>query len=491
MKSVWSLLLMITLAACSKQAGPSSPIVVYCAAGLKGPVEAAAKAYEAEYQVPVSLQFGGSQTLLANVEVSKLGDLFIPADDSYTELAQQKKLIETSIPLAVMKPVLAVAKGNPKALKSVADLKQSSVRLALTNPDAAAIGKVSKQALGAEWDALAKQATVMTATVNEVGTALKTGSADAGFLWDSLMPQYPDLEVMPLPELEGQEAKVGVALLSCSKQSAAAMKFARFLAAKDKGLPLFENTGFKVTEGDPWAETPELNLFAGSMLRPAIEQTLIDFEQREGVRITRVYNGCGILVAQMKAGQKPDAYFACDNEFMGQVVDLFNPPEELSQNELVILVQKGNPKGVIDLKDLGKPGLRIGIGHEKQCAMGWITQRTFNESGITEAVMKNVTVQTPTGDMLVNQMQTGSLDAAVTYLSNAVGAGDKLDALRIQGIKCSVATQPFAVAKSVKFKQLAERLHVALKSAQSQERFADEGFQWKGRPQQATTVPSP
>jgi len=90
------------------------PIVVYCAAGLKGPVEAAAKAYEAEYQVPVSLQFGGSQTLLANVEVSKLGDLFIPADDSYTELAQQKKLIETSIPLAVMKPVLAVAKGNPK-----------------------------------------------------------------------------------------------------------------------------------------------------------------------------------------------------------------------------------------------------------------------------------------------------------------------------------------------------------------------------------------
>ena len=482
MRSLLSLVLLLGLAACSKESGTVQPIVVYCAAGLKGPVEAAAKAYEAGYQVPVSLQFGGSQTLLANVEVSKLGDLFIPADDSYTELAQQKKLIETSIPLAVMKPVLAVAKGNPKALKSVADLKQSGVRVALTNPDAAAIGKVSKEALGAEWDALAKQAAVMTATVNEVGTALKTGSADAGFLWDSLMPQYPDLEVVPLPELEGKEANVSVALLSCSKQSAAAMKFARYLAAEDKGLPMFETAGFKVAEGDPWAETPELNLFAGSMLRPAIEQTLIDFERREGVRVTRVYNGCGILVAQMKAGQKPDAYFACDNEFMAQVVDLFNPPEEIAQNELVILVQKGNPRGVVDLKSLGNPGLRVGIGHEKQCAMGWITQRTFTEGGGTDAVMKNVTVQTPTGDMLVNQMQTGSLDAAVTYLSNAVGAGDKLDALRIQGIKCSVATQPFAVAKSVKFKQLTERLHVALKSAQSQERFTEEGFQWKRQP---------
>jgi ABC-type molybdate transport system substrate-binding protein len=78
-------------------------------------------------------------------------------------------------------------------------------------------------------------------------------------------------------------------------------------------------------------------------------------------------------------------------------------------------------------------------------------------------------------------MQTGSLDAAVTYLSNAVGAGDKLDAIRIQGIKCSIATQPFAVAKSVQQKQLAERLHEALKSAESKERFTDEGFQWKGR----------
>jgi hypothetical protein len=38
------------------------------------------------------------------------------------------------------------------------------------------------------------------------------------------------------------------------------------------------------------------------------------------------------------------------------------------------------------------------------------------------------------------------------------------------------------VAKSVKFKQLAERLHVALKSEQSQERFTEEGFQWKRQP---------
>ena len=164
---------------------------------------------------------------------------------------------------------------------------------------------------------------------------------------------------------------------------------------------------------------------------------------------------------------------------MGQVQDSFEAADDIAQNELVILVPKGNPHQVADLRDLTKPGLKVGIGHEKQCAMGWLTQRTLTESGIKDEFMKNVTVQTPTGDMLVNQMLAGSLDAAITYISNAIGAGDKLDAVRIQGLKCAVATQPFAIAKQTPYKQTMARLHELLRSAESKERFTGEGFQWK------------
>jgi ABC-type molybdate transport system substrate-binding protein len=221
------------------------------------------------------------------------------------------------------------------------------------------------------------------------------------------------------------------------------------------------------------------------MLRPAVERTITEFEQREGVRVTRVYNGCGILVGQMKAGQMPDAYFACDSEFMNQVSGLFQPPANVSQNELVILVKKGNPHNIRSLADLTKPDLRVGVGHEKQCAMGWLTQRTFDESGLKTELMKNVVVQSPTGDMLVNQMRSGSLDAAVAYLSNAAGSAEFLDAVRIHGIPCSVATQPFAVAKESKHKQLAERLLAAIRAKSSEERFTSEGFRWIGPKQPA------
>jgi ABC-type molybdate transport system substrate-binding protein len=240
----------------------------------------------------------------------------------------------------------------------------------------------------------------------------------------------------------------------------------------------YRELGYETAEGDAWSEQPEVTLYAGSMLRPAIEATITAFEEREGVRVLRVYNGCGILVAQMKAGHVPDAYFACDVEFMKQVHDLFPGANDISQNELVILVKKGNPLNVASLRDLAKPGLRVGIGHEKQCAMGWLTQRTFREGGVQSEVMKNVVVQTPTGDMLVNQMRSGSLDAAVAYLSNAAGSAEFLDAIRIQGLPCSVATQPFGTAKDSNNKLLIERLLQAIRAEDSQHRFESEGFRW-------------
>ena len=88
--------------------------------------------------------------------------------------------------------------------------------------------------------------------------------------------------------------------------------------------------------------------------------------------------------------------------------------------------------------------------------------------------------------MCIRDRLTGSLDAAVVYLSNAAGAGAKLDALAIQGIECSTATQPWAVAQESAFPQLASRLFQSICSEESQEVFAAEGFRWQlGLPNQS------
>ncbi len=461
--------------------GQKEPLVLFCAASNRAVVDAIREDYRKEFARDVQVQYGPSQTLLATMDVAKTGDLYLPADDSFLKLAKEKSLVAEALPLGAMNAGIAVPKGNPKGIKSFADLLKEDVRFVQASVEASAIGKLTREVLteSHNWDGLNKATDAYRTTVTDVANDVLVGAADAGIVYDAVLHTYPGLEFVSIPELAQAHSNVAVGVVSGSKQPSAALHFARYLAASDRGGKRYEEFGFTAEKTEAWSDVPELALFAGSMLRPAIEDTIKAFEQREGVRVTTVYNGCGILVAQMKTGQLPDAYFACDKEFMSQVKEYFPEPIDVSQNELVILVQKDNPLGIRSLKDLTRKGIRVGIGHEKQCAMGWITQNTLREGGIQKEVMANVTVQTPTGDMLVNQLRTGSLDAAVAYLSNAAGAADFLDAVQITGIECSVATQPWAIAAKSKYPLTASRLFERICSAESQETFLAEGFRWQ------------
>lgn len=466
-----------------KKAGAGETLIVFCAPAVKAPVEAVAREYERAYKTKIEFQFQPSQSLVASAEITKKGDVLLPADDSYNDQARAKNLIAETLPLVRMHAVIVVKRGNPLKIQTLADLSRDGVKVALAG-DAAAVGKLVHQALekvGA-WEPLGKKA-VSKGTVSDVATDVTIGSVDAGIIWNSMLPQYPTLESVEDAAVGAAKASVSASILRSSKNPTAALHFARYLAARDKGLLEFKKVGYEVEEGDAWTETPEIKLFAGAMLRPAIEKTIVEFEAREGARVTRIYDGCGILVSHMRAAKGtalPDAYFACDKSFMSQVADLFLDSDDVSQNQLVILVPKGNPHGIKQLKDLGKAGLRIGVGHEKQCALGALTATTFKTSGVFEGVMRNVTVQSATGDLLVNQLLTGSLDAVVAYVSNATSSAEKLDAVPID-IPCALAVQPIAQSKESANKRITARLIDAIKSAQSRERFEAHGFTWKGK----------
>ena len=459
----------------------SKPLFIHCAAGLRVPAEAVAREYAKAYGVPVEFNFGASQTLLANLAVSPRGDLYLPGDQSYIGLARSKGLVDEAVPVAQMQAVLAVRKGNPKAVHGIADLSRPGLGLSQANPEAAAIGKLVQEALeqSGQWASVKLHTTVSRTTVQDVANDLKLGAAAAGFIWDAMLRQYPELEAVPTPELSRTSAQITVGVLHGCAQPAAALKFARYLAAQDQGQRVFVQEGYQAGGGDVWAPEPELRLMAGAMLRPAIEQTVTDFELREGVRVTRVYNGCGILLAQMRAGTLPDAYFSCDRSFMAQVTDLYLDPEDLSLNTMVILVPKGNPHAIRELKDLAKPGLQLGVGHEKQSALGALTRRLLETNGLYEAIHQNVKTESATGDFLVNQLRAGSLDAVIVYVSNASASREALDVIPIT-VPGGFAIQPMALGKQARYPQLAARLLEAFRSPKSRQRFEALGFQWKG-----------
>lgn len=464
-------------------AAGQKPLLMFCAAGLRPPVEAAAREYAQAYGAQVQLQYGGSGTLLSNLRVSGAGDLFLAGDESYVQSARAMGLVAETIPLARQRPVVAVAKGNPKNIRTLDDLLRTDVRVAMANPDAASVGRTVRRVLqqAGQWAAFEKHVAVFKPTVNEVANDLKLGSVDAGIVWDATAGQYPELEAVAVPLFKPAAETISICVLKRSTQAASALRFARYLGARDRGLKQFERFRCEPVEGDEWAERPEIVLFSGAMLRPGIERTLKEFEQREGCRITTVYNGCGILVAQMRTGQRPDAYFSCDTSFMNSVADLYLEPVDVVDNQLMIIVQKNNPKGIHTVQDLTKPGLRVGLPHHEKSAMGNIAWKMLVQMGLFDALTPNLKVESPTGDFLINQIRTGSLDAIIACRSNWNGVREHLDAVPIDHPLARM-TQPYAVGRGTRYRQMLTRLQDALTSAASRERFETEGFGWRYKP---------
>ncbi|HJT31408.1 MAG TPA: substrate-binding domain-containing protein, partial [Pirellulales bacterium] len=229
-----------------------SPLMVYCAASNRGVMEAVRADYEKEFGIPVQVQYGASQTLLASLEVSKSGDLYLPADDSFLAAARERRLIDDEFALADMKAVVAVPQGNPKQIAKLDDLLRDDVRVAQGSPEATAIGKVTKAALEAtsEWQTLSQHTTVFKTTVNEVANDVKLGAVDAGIVYAPVLHDYDTLEGISAPELASIQSRVAVALLKSSTRPRAAVHFARYLSARDRGLVRYQEFGFEPVEGD-------------------------------------------------------------------------------------------------------------------------------------------------------------------------------------------------------------------------------------------------
>jgi molybdate transport system substrate-binding protein len=235
-----------------------APLLVYCAAGLKPPVEQLAHAFEAECGVPVELQYGGSGTLLSNLRVTQRGDLFIAADESYLELARSNGVVTRTWPIGQMQMVVAVRRGNPKLVRSLADLLRPEVSVALANPEAAAVGKLLRELLEptGDWAALEHRAKVFKPTVSDVANDIVLGAVDAGVVWDATVRLYPNLEALRFPPIDRGTQRVAVGLLRSSSQSATAALFAGYLTARDRGLVEFARAGYRVVPGELWTSQP-------------------------------------------------------------------------------------------------------------------------------------------------------------------------------------------------------------------------------------------
>lgn len=504
------ILLLIALMIFLMSAGPpnrsssADTVIVYAAAGMRVPVEEIAQEYEKEYGITVEIQYGGSNTLLNQLQTDKFSkaDVYLAADDFYTTKAMELGLALDFVPIAHQYPVIAIRKDSDKNISSFEDLLRDDLRVAVANPEQAAVGKAARRQLTAlkegdttRWHQLEERVTasgVFKPTVNDIATDVKIGTIDAAIVWNSTvaMPKYSqDLTSIEVPELAGSPDLISVAVLRSSTDRAAAWKFARYVSAADKGLQTFAKYGTEPVDGDVWAEEPQVTFFCGAVNRRPTEEIIETFEAEEGVLVNTIYDGCGILTSRMKGieDQKqslgfPDVYMACDLYYLENVQDWFQDAANVSEVNLVIAVPKGSTK-VQDLADLVDPEVRVAIGEPSQCTIGALTRRLLQSEGLYEQFQDKqqqsdgvTVVQKSSSAHLIPDVVTGHVDAAVAYAPDVLANADSVDLIEIDSPQ-SKAIQPFSIARTSSHKYLLRRLFNRIVS--SPEAFESVGFHFR------------
>ena len=221
-------------------------LVVYAGAGLKKAMEMIKPAFEAKENVEIQYIYAGSGQLLAQIESSGKGDVFIVGSEDTYNIAKEKGQANDSQLVAHHTPALAVQKGNPLEIKSLKDLTKAGTKVALGDAEANAVGKTAVQIMKKnKLQAINRNVVVTTATVNELVMAIAAGQADVALVTEDSIRLSQDVEMVAIPAEENIDQLVPVGSLKSSEHPDLAQKLVDFIASAE-GKAIFEKAGYRI-----------------------------------------------------------------------------------------------------------------------------------------------------------------------------------------------------------------------------------------------------
>lgn len=178
------------------------------------------------------------------------------------------------------------------------------------------------------------------------------------------------------------------------------------------------------------SESRTLTIYAAASLTDAFTEIGQSFEaSHSGARVVFNFGGSQNLRTQIEQGAPADVFASANQEEMdalmtGSLVET-SAPKIFLRNQLVVILPKNNPAGIVSLEDLSKPGLKLVLAAEEVPAGRYARQILENLNGLFGAdyqdkVLANVVSNEDNIRQAVTKVQLGEADASIVYISDAV-----------------------------------------------------------------------
>jgi molybdate transport system substrate-binding protein len=384
-------------------------LIVLCGGGIRPAMQDLKVTFEKETGCLVKVNYGGSGVLFGQLQSGVKADLYVPGDTAYIKRGQKKGLVGAYKVAAWFVPVIAVAKGNPKGVKGIADLTRSDLKVGLGKAGVNAVGDVTRDVLRA--NGLAGKVELEyegITTVNELANQIKLKTVDVVVIWDATAAQYADdFDVIPIKDANTHAVPFGLGLIKDAPNKKLAEQFSAF-AASEAGGKIFKRHQYTVPGRT-------LRIACGSSMRPPIESLAALFKKEFGVEAKPNYGGSGTVLLHIQESKEGDIYvchdpyaYICENR------KLSAGWHTIAHLQPTIAVQKGNPKKVEGLMDLLRDDVKIGLPHRETSTRGRILWAILKEQKLDQKMLKRKFTEDRT-HALVNKLKLGAVDIAVLW----------------------------------------------------------------------------
>lgn len=150
------------------------------------------------------------------------------------------------------------------------------------------------------------------------------------------------------------------------------------------------------------------------------------------------------LVTQILDGAPADVFASAAEPDMTTLDDarlIDGEPEVFARNRLVIVTPPGNPDGISGLDDLADVEVVSLCGEDVPC--GRYAAQVLGDAGV--AIPEDRVTRGQNASATLTAVTDGDAGAAIVYSSDAVGAGDRVDAVEIPDELNVIAVYPIGV----------------------------------------------
>jgi molybdate transport system substrate-binding protein len=221
--------------------------------------------------------------------------------------------------------------------------------------------------------------------------------------------------------------------------------------------------------------TGTITVFAAASLMGTFTQLGQQFDTAHpGDTVKFSFGPSSGLSTEITSGAPADVFASASPTNMDTVVSAGDAasPQDFAKNTMEVAVPPNNPGKVTSVNDLAKKSVKVALC-QPQVPCGVVAAEVFKNAGIK---VKPVTLQ-PDVKSVLAQVELGSVDAGMVYVTDVMAAGTKVKGVTIPANDNASTLYPIATISSSKEKSIAQAFVAYVLSPAGQQVLTAAGFQ--------------